>query len=129
MTAFVVIMTVALIFVAGLVFDGGMTLASRREAANDAEAAAQRPAQALDVDAYRNTSAVSLDPVEAKRHAESYLVAIGREGRVDVNGDTVDVTVTITRRLAILGIAGMDTATVTASGTARPAQGIDREGG
>ena len=81
-TAFVTIMTVALMFVAGLVFDGGMTLASRREAANVAEGAARAGAQALDVDVLRATGAVKLDPVEAKRRAESYLAAAGRDGRV-----------------------------------------------
>jgi hypothetical protein len=128
-TAFVAIMTIALVFVAGLVFDGGMTLASRREAANVAEGAARAGAQALDVDVLRATGTVHLDSREAKRRAESYLAAAGRAGRVDISGDAVNVTVTITRRLAILGIAGLRTSTVTASGHARPVEGIGREGG
>jgi hypothetical protein len=128
-TAFVTIMTVALMFVAGLVFDGGMTLASRREAANVAEGAARAGAQALDVDTLRAIGDVKLDPVEANRRAENYLATAGRDGRVDVSADSVDVTVTITRRLAILGIAGLGSSTVTASGHARPVEGIGREGG
>jgi hypothetical protein len=106
-----------------------MTLASRREAANVAEGAARAGAQALDVDVLRATGTVHLDSREAKRRAESYLAAAGRAGRVDISGDAVNVTVTITRRLAILGIAGLRTSTVTASGHARPVEGIGREGG
>ena len=52
-TAFVVIFTLALILLAGLVVDGGLTLAARVQAIDEAQAAARAGAQAIDLAAYR----------------------------------------------------------------------------
>ncbi|MEZ5230977.1 MAG: Tad domain-containing protein [Acidimicrobiales bacterium] len=60
-TVFTVVMTVALLFMAGLVFDGGQILNARRVAANIAESAARAGAQELDEDAARGTGATTLD--------------------------------------------------------------------
>src|SRR3546814_2863091 len=54
-TAFVVIMTSALLAMAGLVIDGGYALAAHRRAFNEAEAAARAGAQAVDLDTLRAT--------------------------------------------------------------------------
>ena len=48
-TAFVVIFTVALIVMAGLVFDGGLALSVKVQAIDDAQAAARAGAQAIDL--------------------------------------------------------------------------------
>src|SRR3546814_6287344 len=72
-TAFVVIMTSALLAMAGLVIDGGYALAAHRRAFNEAEAAARAGAQAVDLDTLRATGDVVLDAEEAERRALEYL--------------------------------------------------------
>ena len=127
-TAFVACFTIALLLVAGLVIDGGFTLAARRDAFNDANAAARAGAQALDEDALRSTGEVRLVPSRARARALEYLAAVGIEGTVDVVGDTVTVHVTTTRQATLLGIAGIGPFTIHADGTARAVRGV-RTGG
>ena len=64
-TAFVVIFTLALLAMAGLVLDGGLALAAKVQAIDDAQAAARAGAQAIDIPLYRATGQVTLDPGEA----------------------------------------------------------------
>src|SRR5438046_8579042 len=90
---FVAVFTVALLMVAGLVIDGGYTLAAHRRAFNEAEAAARSGAQAIDLDALRATGTVVLDPDAARARAEAYVARTGHQGVVDVIGDTVHVEV------------------------------------
>ena len=95
-TAFTVIFTLALLLMAGLVLDGGLALAAKVQAIDDAQAAA-----------------------DAKR----YLAAAGHTGTVSVNGKQVTVTVTITQPTQILSLAGIDHLTETGTGTATAEQG------
>lgn len=127
-TVFVVVFMLALLVVAGLVIDGGYMLAARREAANVAESAARAGAQELDTGAARTSGDVRLDPVAATTRAETYLAASGHDGTVAVAGDTVRVEVTITRHMAILGLAVLADATVTASGEARSVRAVREDG-
>lgn len=127
-TVFVSIFVVALLLVAGLVIDGGHTLAARREASYLAESAARAGAQELDVVALRTSDGAALDIEAARRRAELYLATAGVPGNVWVEGNTVHVEVTITRRLSLLSLAGIREATVTASGEAHSVRGIDIAG-
>ena len=127
-TIFVSVFMVALLVVAGLVIDGGNTLAARREAINVAESAARAGAQGLDEDAARNDTAVRLSPVVAHARAQNYLDATGQTGIVTIEGDTVIVEVTINQPLFILGIAGLRDATVNGRGSARGVRGVTQEG-
>jgi Flp pilus assembly protein TadG len=127
-TVFVVTFMLALLVVAGLVFDGGYLLAARREAANVAESAARAGAQALDTDALRATGEVRVDRDRAVTQAEQYLSRSGYEGSATVEDGVVVVDVTITRRLFILGIAGFSKSSVTGQGRARPVRGVQVEG-
>ncbi len=86
-TTFVVVFALTVIFVAGLVFDGGYVLAARRRAFNEAEAAARVGADALVVDSYRSTGGVDLDPALAITAAQDYLAQTGHTGTVRVLGD------------------------------------------
>ena len=122
-TAFVVIFTVALIVMAGLVLDGGLALAAKVQAIDDAQAAARAGAQAIDLPTYRATGQITLDPAEATADAERYLAAAGHTGTVAVNGEQVTVTVTISQPTQILSLAGIDHLTVTGTGTATAEQG------
>jgi Flp pilus assembly protein TadG len=121
-TAFVVVFTAALILMAGLVLDGGLTLAAKVQAINDAQAAARAGAQAIDLSTFRTTGQITLDPAQATTDADNYLAAAGHTGTVEVNGDQVTVTVSITQPMQILSIVGISHLTVTGSGTATAEQ-------
>lgn len=127
-TAFVVIMTLTLIVVAGLVIDGGYTLAARRRAFNEANAAARAGAQALDEAALRSTGEHRLEPELARSLAEAHLDDAGLTGTVEVTGTLVTVHVTTTQDMAILGIVGVGPLTIEAEGSARAVQGVSQGG-
>ena len=122
-TAFVVIFTLALVLMAGLVLDGGLALAAKVQAIDDAQAAARAGAQAIDIPTYRASGQITLDPAQAAADAERYLAAAGHTGTVSVNGEQVTVTVTITQATQILDLAGIDHLTETGTGTATAEQG------
>jgi hypothetical protein len=122
-TAFVVIFTLALLVMAGLVLDGGLALAAKVQAIDDAQAAARAGAQAIDIPTYRSTGQITLDAAQATADAQGFLAAAGEHGTVTVAGETVDVTVTITQPTQILSVVGVDQLTVTGAGSATAQQG------
>ena len=122
-TAFVVIFTLALLLMAGLVLDGGLALAAKVQAIDDAQAAARAGAQAIDIPTYRASGQITLDPAQAIADAEHYLAAAGQVGTVSVNGEQVTVTVTVIQATQILSLAGVSHLTETATGTATAEQG------
>ncbi|HET9690075.1 MAG TPA: hypothetical protein VFP61_02910 [Acidimicrobiales bacterium] len=121
-TAFVAIFTLALLAMAGLVLDGGLTLAAKVRAIDDAQAAARAGAQAIDIPLYRATGQITLDPTQAVADAEHYLAGAGNTGTVAVTGNQVTVTVRLTQPTQILSIVGVDTLAVTGTGTATAEQ-------
>jgi Flp pilus assembly protein TadG len=123
-TVFTVIMTITLIFVAGLVVDGGQILNAKREAANVAESAARAGAQEVDEDAVRAGEQTRIDDRRAVARAETFLVANGYQGTVSVNGNTVIVNVTARQPMLILGIGGLRSVTVHGAGSASPIRSI-----
>ncbi len=122
-TAFVVIFTSALIVMAGLVLDGGLALSAKVQAIDDAQAAARTGAQAVDIPTYRYTGQITLDPAQATADAERYLAVAGHTGTVEVNGEQVTVTVTISEPTQILSLAGIGHLSVSGTGTATAEQG------
>ena len=122
-TAFVVIFTLTLVLMAGLVLDGGLALAAKVQAIDDAQAAARAGAQAIDIPTYRASGQITLDPAQAAADAERYLAAAGHTGTVSVNGEQVTVTVTITQPTQILDLAGIGHLTETGTGAATAEQG------
>ncbi len=127
-TAFVATMTVTLLVVAGLVIDGGYTLAARRRAFNEANSAARAAAQAIDETTLRSTGDVRLRPEEARRIAETHLSEAGMTGTVTVNATAVTVHAVTTQPMTILGMIGIGPLTVEADGTARTVQGVQAGG-
>lgn len=123
-TAFVVTLCAGLFLLAGLVVDGGLTLAAKIHAINDAQSAARAGAQALDLAAYRATGTVRLMPEQASAAARAYLAAAGATGTVTVAGDTVTVTAHRTQRTQILRIAGIASLSVTGTATAVAEHGV-----
>ena len=123
-TAFVVIFISALLLLAGLVIDGGLTLAAKVQAIDEAQAAARAGAQAIDLPLFRSSGQVVLDPAAATQAAEAYLAKTGHTGTVAVNGDDVVVTVSISQPMQILSVAGLGHLTVTGSGSALAEHGV-----
>lgn len=121
-TAFVVIFTAALLLMAGLVLDGGLALAAKVQAIDDAQAAARAGAQAIDIPTYRATGQITLDPAQATVAAERYLTSAGHTGTVAVTGEQVTVTVTISQPTQILSLAGIGHLTEAGTGTATAEQ-------
>jgi Flp pilus assembly protein TadG len=123
-TAFVVIMTSALLAMAGLVIDGGYALAAHRRAFNEAEAAARAGAQAVDLDTLRATGDVVLDAAEAERRALEYLAALDRSGSVEVDRDVVRVHLSFEHGLVLLDAFGVGPMTIEGDGEARAVRGV-----
>ena len=125
-TAFVIIMTLALLLAAGLVYDGGLILAAKRQAINEAEAAARAGTQALDIDAYRASGTVHLEPDQAIALASRYLAETGHPNTVTLLGDDqVEVSVEISQPVTLLGLGGLGTQTVTGHATAHAVAGVE----
>lgn len=123
-TAFVVVLTIGILALAGLTLDGGLALAAKVKANGEAQAAARAGAQAIDLSAYRSTGTLHLVAAEAVADAHSYLAAVGAEGTVTVSGDTVSVTVTATQGTQLLGVVGISSLTVHGTGSAHPQRGV-----
>ena len=104
--ATVTALVMSLFLVAGLVYDGGLTLAARRQAFNEAASAARAGAQAISGSTLAGGPVVA-DPAGAVAAAQAYLSAAGHAGSATVSGDMVEVTVVIPYRTVILGIAGI----------------------
>jgi Flp pilus assembly protein TadG len=128
-TILIVGLSFALLMVAGLLYDGGQILAGRREAFAVADSAARAGAQALDIGALRDGQATRLDPAAARAAAGSYLDRVGHTGTVSVEGDRVEVVVSHTVPLHLLGAVGLSSRTVTGTGEARAVRGVTGPGG
>lgn len=123
-SAFVVVLTLAILALAGLSLDGGLALAAQVRATGQAESAARAGAQALDLGTYRATGQVRLDPGQARTRAHDYLTATGVTGTVTASGDAVTVTVTTTHRTQLLGLVGIGALSVHGSASAAPQRGV-----
>jgi len=126
-TAFVIVMMAALILLAGLVLDGGLTLAARERALGEAQEAARAGAQAINLAVYRQENTLVLIPDQAVAGARAYLASIGATGTASATANTVTVTVSITQPMQILDAAGLRAVTVHATATAVPELGISQE--
>ena len=122
-TASVVILVVAIIAAAGLVYDGGRLMNARREATSVAASAARTAAQELDVDLFETGDTVTLIPTDADSVARQLLTAQGYDNfEITVTGDTVRVVVRDDVPLTLLGPVAGRTKRVTGVATAALAQ-------
>lgn len=124
MTAFLVALTTSLLALAGLVLDGGLALATKVQAAGVAEAAARAGAQAIDLSAYRLDNRLMLASDQAASRAQAHLSAAGVDGKVTVSGNTVTVVVNASQRTQLLGLVGISSISVQATGHASPHRGV-----
>jgi len=116
-SAFMAVVAIALVMVAGMAYDGGQVISAHNAARNDAEQAARAGAQQIDLTHLRKTNEPRLDSAKAESAALDYLAQTGSTGTVAVTDASVTVTVTKVQPLRIL--PGADrTITVTETATA-----------
>jgi hypothetical protein len=121
---FVLVAVVALLALAGLVFDGGALLSTRREGVNVAHGAARVGTQEIDEVASRRAGRPVMNQAAAVREAEAYLARKGWDGDAVAYSDRVEVTVTRTKPLTMLGAIGVGPRTIKATSSARPVFGV-----
>jgi hypothetical protein len=120
-TAFVIIFAVALVFVSGLVLDGGRMLSEHRRAGNLADSAARAGAQEISEDLVRAGATEILDVDAAEAAACAFVASTGYACAAQAAGNRVDVTLTGTIDLLLLPGASPE---VEAEGSACVAVGI-----
>ena len=116
---FIAIMAIALVLVAGLVYDGGRIVAAQATARDVASSAARAGAQQVDLQRLRSDGTPLLAPDRATDAARTVLDAAGIEGDVVIDAATVTVTATVRQPMLILPledrtVSATDSATATA---------------
>lgn len=125
----VALMMVGVVSVIGLVSDGGLVFAQRRDLQNVADAAAAAGAMQIDEAAYRSTGEVVLDEQLARDAAALYLDAEGGlDYVVNVLPDRVEVAVSRQATTGFLRVIGIDGVEVSARASAEPRFGVESAG-
>lgn len=125
----VALMMVGVVSVVGLVSDGGLVFAQRRDLQNVADAAAAAGAMQIDEAVYRSTGEVVLDEQLAREAAVFYLDAEGDlDYVVSVLSDRVEVSVSRQAMTGFLRVIGIDGVEVGASASAEPRYGVEGAG-
>ncbi|WP_049575445.1 pilus assembly protein TadG-related protein [Streptomyces sp. SBT349] len=127
-TAFVIGAFLGLWLFTGIVVDGGLALAGKTRAMDNAQEAARTGAQRLDLEALRNNGTTRLDPDRARAAARDYITATGDTAQVKVHGDAVTVHVTHRLHTQVLQLAGLSHLTVTGSATAHAERATTQAG-
>lgn len=125
----VAVMMVGLVSVVGLVSDGGLVFAQRRDLQNAADAAAAAAAMQINEDVYRATGDVVLDERWARETAARYLDAEdGVSYEIATSANSVEVSVSRQASTSFLGLIGVESVDVSARASAGPRYGVDRPG-
>jgi Flp pilus assembly protein TadG len=117
---FLLMMIPVFVMIAGLVFDGGNTIAAKRRAVDEAQSAARAGAEQLSLALQQG--GFTLDAPQAVAAAQAVLAQAGLSGDVQVSGDVVTVTVRTTYQSALLPTSFE----VVGTGTAQPVRGVTR---
>jgi len=125
----VAVMMVGLVSVVGLVSDGGLVFAQRRDLQNAADAAAAAAAMQIDEDMYRATGDVVLDERWARETAARYLGAEdGVNYEIATSPDSLEVSVSRQASTSFLRVIGIESVDVSARASAEPRYGVDAAG-
>lgn len=125
----VALMMVGVVSVVGLVSDGGLVFAQRRDLQNVADAAAAAGAMQIDEAVYRSTGEVVLDEQLARDAAMLYLDAEGDlDFAVSVLRDRVEVSVSRQATTGFLRVIGINGIEVRAAASAEPRYGVEIAG-
>jgi Flp pilus assembly protein TadG len=125
---FVVIFTIAVLLLAGLVYDGGLAIAARQRAADVAEEAARAGANAVDTDALREGAPLQLDPNQACANARELVRRDGDGSVTDCSVDNladpaaVHVRVHVTVQPVLLALFRFPAFQATADASSNPLQ-------
>lgn len=104
-SAFVAVVAVALVMVAGMAYDGGSIVAAQATARDLASSAARAGAQEVDLDRLRASGEPHLDPQRAAAAASAFLATASSTGTVLVEGPSITVTVGVRQPMRILPVA------------------------
>ena len=116
-----ILLTVPVVAVAvGFVMDTSTAVYGWNTAHDQAASAARAGAQQINLDLYRRTGTIELDPAAATAAAQAYLNTLGAAGTATATTTTVTVQVTRTTTNQMLSLVGVDTFTEHATVTARP---------
>jgi Flp pilus assembly protein TadG len=128
MTAFVAVIATGLLFITGLVYDGGRMINTYLEASDLAGNAARAAAQATSPAELYRSGTVRLDPDDAQERAATFLAQAGHpgSGTVDVDGNRVTVTVTLESSSLILPLGSQS---LEASASATAVRGVEQPTG
>jgi Flp pilus assembly protein TadG len=121
-TVLIVFLALALVLVAGLVFDAGGALTDRQRATDIAEQAARYAADQV-VPAPPGVTPL-INTGRAQSAGLQFLAQEGVHGTVQASPTRVTVTVTIEHHTALLSAVGHDPLTVTGTSTATPLSGL-----
>jgi hypothetical protein len=124
-TAFIVVMAAAFIVAAGLVIDGGLALAGKTTALDEAQQAARTAATALAQQPLREGQIV-VNPGPALADAQAYITATGDTGTVTLDGTLIHAHISHRQPTKILALFGLGEITVSADATARLESGISQ---
>lgn len=130
-----VIMTVALLALAGVVVDGGAKLNEAANASAVAQEAARAGAGLVNQGNAYSSGQFTVDSSQAVAAAQAYLASVVSDGNTAYTGsvttptsDSLQVTVTVTEPTRILSIIGIDSMSVTESATASLVTGVKGPG-
>lgn len=117
---FIAIIAMALVMVAGMVYDGGEVLAAQARARDLAGNAARAGAQEVDLNELRASGRAVLLPDRAIDAANTFLAGTGAVGEIVVDGGRITVTVRFPQHMRILPlpdrtISATESATAVAS--------------
>jgi Putative Flp pilus-assembly TadE/G-like len=122
-SAFVVLLLVAIMALMGLVVDGGSAMSAQQSAYDEAEQAARAGAGELSIDGLRS-GMVTLDDSAAVSRAVAFTVAAGHPGTATAEGGTVRVEIHYRMATDVLGIIGIDSLPVSAAASATDVHGV-----
>jgi hypothetical protein len=121
-TAYTLVLTLAVLGFAGLVLDAGLAVATKVQAISTAQSAARAGARDLDLTTLRTTGAILIDPTSATATARDWLARAGVTGTVAATPQTVTVTVRTSRRTQLLRLVGVTALPVSGTATATAVQ-------
>lgn len=119
-SAFVVVMTLALVALAGLVHDGSRLVAAQVAASDRAGAAARVGAQHLQG---LRADALEIAPEAARRAAWDHLASSGTSGEIRADVGSVRVTVSVDVAFGLLRLIGLTGRQVSATRIAEVQRG------
>lgn len=122
-TAFVLLLLVAIMVILGVVVDGGRALIAHESAVTEADQAARAGADSLSVDEL-HSGVVEIDDQAAVEAAQGFMAAAGHPGVAEAANGTVTVTVAYDLPTYLLGLVGVDALHVRATASAIDVHGI-----